>query len=132
MSELQAAAALLDTSVLIAGETGRERGPLPARAAISVVTLAELRLGVMLAPDPQTHARRLRTLSDTERLFEALPITVDVAAAFAEIVGAARRRGQRPGAMDAWIAATAAANELTLYTQDSDFDGLEGVSVVRI
>ena len=123
---------LLDTSVLIAQESDRPRGDVPARAAISVVTLAELRLGVILAADAETHDRRLRTLTRTERLFEALPITVDVAGAFSEIVGEARRRGRRPAIMDAWIAATAAANNLPLYTQDAGFEGLRGVVVVRV
>jgi len=123
---------LLDTSVLIAQESERPRGHVPERAAISVVTLAELRLGVILAPDAATHDRRLRTLTRTERLFEALPITVDVAAAFSEIVGEARRRGRRPAVMDAWIAATAAANNLPLYTQDAGFEDLRGVTVVLV
>jgi predicted nucleic acid-binding protein len=63
-----------------------------------VVTLAELRLGVMTAPDPASQARRLKTFSAAERQFEPLPINVDVADAFADIVADARQRGRRPKA----------------------------------
>jgi predicted nucleic acid-binding protein len=67
-----------------------------------------------------------------ERAFEPLPITVEVASVFADIVADARLRGRRPGLMDVWIAATAVANGLPVYTQDADFDGLRGVTVVKI
>lgn len=52
---------LLDTSVFIAREAGRPLGQLPADA-ISVLTVAELRLGVLLATDSEGRAVRLRTL----------------------------------------------------------------------
>lgn len=132
MSAAQPPSALLDTSIFIAVEQGRLDDLPPARAAISVVTLAELGMGVQLAADPQVHAQRLGTLTRAERLFEPLPITVDVAHAFADIVAEARRRRRRPNAMDAWIAATAVAHGLPLYTQDQDFEGLRGLTVVRI
>jgi predicted nucleic acid-binding protein len=124
--------AVLDTSVLIAAEQGRPLGAHPRRAAISVVTLAELRLGVAMASDPGLRAQRLRTFSAAERRFEPLSITVDVADAFADIVADARQRGRRPKANDAWIAATAVVHGVPVYTQDDDFDGLKGVTVVRI
>ena len=52
----------LDTSVLIESEQGRplER-PLPEEVSVSIVTLAELELGVLVARDPDTRARRLAT-----------------------------------------------------------------------
>lgn len=125
--------ALLDTSVFVAAEQGRPRAAVPAgRVAISVFTLAELRLGVLLAGDPIVQARRLRTFSLAERTFESLPITVEIADAFAEITAGARRNGRRPGAMDTWIAATAVAHGVPLYTQDGDFEGLQGLMVVRV
>lgn len=123
---------VLDTSVFIATEHGRPLGPLPPRGAISVVTLAELRLGVLMAPDPAAHDRRLSTFSTAQRLFEPLPITIEVADAFADIVADARRRGRRPALSDAWIAATAVVHGVPVYTQDADFDGLRGVTVVRV
>lgn len=123
---------LLDTSVFIAEETGRPRGPLPQTSAISVATVAELHLGVLMAGEPEVRARRLRTLSSVEALFDPLPIDVDVARVFAELVAEARRQGRRPKIMDTWVAATAVAHGLPVYTQDEDFLAIPRVRVVRV
>lgn len=123
---------LLDTSVFIARETGRALAPLPATAAISVVTLAELHLGVLMADDPPVRGRRLRTLSSVQNLFDPLPIDAAVASSFAEIVAEARREGRRPKIMDAWIAATAVAHDIPVYSQDEDFVVIPRVRVIRV
>jgi predicted nucleic acid-binding protein len=123
---------LLDTSVFVAQEQGRPLGELPNRAAISVVTLAELHLGVLLADEPAIRAVRLRTLSEVERTFDPLPVDADVARVFAVIVAEARRAAKRPKIMDAWIAATAAAHRIPVYTQDADFNEMPGVEVVAV
>lgn len=123
---------LLDTSVFIARESGRALGALPPAAAISVVTVAELHLGVLMADRPSVRARRLRTLTSVQNLFEPLPIDADVARAFAEIVAEARREGRRPKIMDTWIAATALAHDLPVYTQDDDFTAISAIRVVRV
>ncbi|HET8976827.1 MAG TPA: PIN domain-containing protein [Solirubrobacteraceae bacterium] len=124
---------LLDTSVFIADERGRPlRGErLPDESAISVVTLAELELGVHLAPSADVRARRLRTLQLTRSTYVALPADEAVASAFAELVARARRSGRRPKVQDTWIAATARVQRVPVYTQDSDFDDL-AVDVVRV
>jgi predicted nucleic acid-binding protein len=118
---------LLDTSVFIAGEGERplavER--LPDEAAVSVVTLAELQLGVHMAVDVGVRAKRLETLRAVQATYVALPIDEAVAAAFAELVATARRAGHRPKVQDTWIAATARANAAAVYTQDRDFDDLD-------
>jgi predicted nucleic acid-binding protein len=123
---------LLDTSVFIAQETGRPLGTLPEEAAISVITVAELRLGVLMADDPDVRAQRLRTLTNVEGLFEPLPINSAVAGAFAELVAEARRQGRRPKIMDTWIAATAVEHDLMVFTQDNDFLDIPRVRTVRI
>ena len=123
---------LLDTSVFIAREAGRPLGELPDAAAVSVVTLAELHLGVLMAPTAPLRARRLRTLMAVQEAFEPLPIDAEVGRIFAELVAAARRKGQRPKIMDTWIAATAVAHGLTVYTQDEDFAALPQVRVARV
>ncbi len=51
---------------------------------------------------------------------------------FAEIVAEARRVGRRPKIMDTWIAATALAHDLPIYTQDEDFESIPKVRVQRI
>lgn len=123
---------LLDTTVLIAREQGRPLGALPEESAISVVTLAELHIGVLLADEPRMRAQRMRSLSEVERSFDALPVDKDVARNFAVIVADARKRGKKPKIMDAWIAATAVTHDLPVYTQDVDFDDLAEVHVVRV
>ena len=123
---------LLDTSVFIAQESGRPLDPLPRFAAISVVTVAELHLGVLMAGDPAIQAQRLRTLSAIESRFEPLPIDATVARMFSEIVAEARRQGRRLQIMDTWIAATAVVHDLPVYTQDDDFRGIPRVRVIRV
>jgi predicted nucleic acid-binding protein len=124
---------LLDTSVFIAGEQGRSLAIelLPDEAAISVVTLAELELGVHMADDEATRARRLATLRTAQATYVAVPIDDTVASAFAELVATARRSGRRPKVQDAWIAATARSRSVPVYTQDAGFDGL-AVEVVHV
>ncbi len=125
---------ILDTSVFIAGEQGRplQDDRLPDEAAVSVVTLAELTLGVHMAVSEDVRAGRLATVSALRAAFVALPVDEDVAAAFAELVAVARRAGRRPKVQDAWIAATALAHSAPVYTQDGDFDDLPGLDVVRV
>jgi predicted nucleic acid-binding protein len=117
---------ILDTSVFIAGEGGRtlaiER--LPDEAAVSVVTVAELQIGVHMAVDVDVRAKRLETLRAVQATYVALPIDEEVAAAFASLVATARREGHRPKIQDTWIAATARAHAAAVYTQDHDFDDL--------
>ncbi len=125
---------LLDTSVFIAEEQGRELATdrLPDEAAVSVVTLAELELGVHMATSDEIRARRMRTVGAVRSTYLALPVTEDVASAFAEIVATARRDGRRPTVQDAWIAATARAHAVAVYSQDADFDDFSGITVIRI
>ena len=124
---------LLDTSVFIADEDGRPLASdrLPDEAAISVITLAELELGVHMAASEAVRGMRLRTLQATQSTYVALPVDAAVASAFAELVAIARRAGRRPKVQDAWIAATARAVGVPVYTQDRDFDDLS-VDVVRV
>ena len=124
---------LLDTSVFIADEPGRKLASdrLPDEAAISVVTLAELELGVHLAGTEAARGRRLRTLQAARSTYVGLPVDEAVASAFAELVASARRVGRRPKVQDMWIAATARAHDVAVYTQDNDLDGLP-VDVVRV
>lgn len=123
---------LIDTSIFIAEEAGRPIGQLPDEGAISVITIAELHLGVLHAGDGRTRAQRLATLTRAERDFEALAIDSEVARVFASILDEAAAKGRRPKVMDVWIAATAVHHRLVLFSQDADFDGLPQVTVQRI
>ena len=119
--------------MFIAGEGGRPLATdrLPDEAAISVVTVAELQLGVHMAAAEDVRTRRLETLRAVQATYVALPVDETVAAAFAELVATARRAGRRPKVQDTWIAATARAHDAAVYTQDHDFDDL-AVDVVHV
>jgi predicted nucleic acid-binding protein len=123
---------LAETSLFIAVERRRPlSGPLPDAVAVSVITVAELRLGVLAAADGPTRARRLETLLDAEAL-EPLPIDTDVAHAWAVLRLALRDRGTRMPLTESWIAATALARRLPVVSQDDDYDDVPGLEVIRV
>lgn len=112
---------LLDTSVFIAAEQGRPLGEPPSgRARVSVATLTELGVGILHASDSDLRQLREETMARARR-FLALPYDDAVSDRLARILAAARERRRRAGAMDAIIAATALAHDLTVWTQDDDF-----------
>jgi predicted nucleic acid-binding protein len=126
--------AILDTSVLIAREQARplERA-LPNDVAVSVVSIAELEVGVLVARDAKTRARRLRTLTEIRSLAGSLPIDERTASAYAQLAATVLSAGRRPRIHDTWIAATALVNDAEVWTQDSDFSDFElAVTVVRV
>jgi hypothetical protein len=124
---------LLDTTVFIAAESGRglRAEALPERAAISIVTRAELRAGVLAAADIATRDRRLATLEAVTQI-ATLPIDDGVDRAWAQMRAYLAASGRSVNANDIWIAATAAANEIPIVTQDSDFDALNGVAGLTV
>jgi len=124
---------LLDTTVLIATESGRRlrRERLPEEMAISVVTKGELRAGVLAAPDVETRDRRLATLEAVSRI-TVLPVWEGVDRAWAGMRAYLAAAERRFNANDLWIAATAAAYEIPVVTQDGDFDVLSGVAGLTV
>ncbi len=124
--------ALADTSLLIAAEQERPlAGQPPERLQVSVITVGELRLGVLAAHDGATRATRLTTLSHAERL-NPLPVDSAVADAWAALRLILRDTGRRMPLNDSWIAATAIAHGLPVVAQDSDYDGVPGLDVIRV
>jgi hypothetical protein len=124
--------AIADTSIFIAQETGRELGELPEQIAVSVITAAELELGVLRAADGGIRARRLSTLSRVQATYALLPVDPQVASCFARIAAAERDRGRRLRRHDTWIAATAMRHDAAVLTQDADFSSFEEVDVIRV
>ncbi len=116
-------AGLLDTSVFIAREVERPLGELPARVAVSVVTIGELELGVLSAVDAASRARRGDTLA-LAKTAEPVPISESIMGAWARLVVDCRAAGiQRTVKLiDALIAATAIDLGLPVVTQDDDYD----------
>ena len=127
--------AILDTSLFVAEEQGRPLSDLPAGvddAAVSIVTLAELELGVHMAGDAATRARRLATLTAARHVSTPLPIDEPVSSAFAELIAVLREEGRSLRVQDAWIAATALAHDALLLTQDMDFERVPGLETVLV
>jgi len=124
---------LLDTSVLIAQESRRalHQERLPQKAAISVVTKAELRLGVLAAADVETRDRRLGTLDSIAEL-AVLPIWGAVERVWAGMRAYLAASGRSVRVNDLWIAATAAAYDMPVLTQDRDFYALSGVNGLTV
>ena len=128
----RAEVALADTSMFIALEQDRPMTGLPPEeVAVSVISVGELRLGVLAAADGQTRARRLETLSRAESL-DPLPVDRGVAHAWAALRLALREAGRRMPLNDSWIAATAIANKIPVAAQDDDYDGVPGLEVIRL
>ena len=126
-------AGVLDTSVFIAQESGRplELSRLPDEVATTVVTLAELNLGVLAAASADVRAQRLATLDAIADL-TALPVDEDAARMWARLRVHLAETGRRVRINDVWIAAIAASRGLPVITQDGDFDALNGVAGVEV
>jgi predicted nucleic acid-binding protein len=127
------AAGVADTSVLVARESNRPINlqALPDTLAVSIVTVAELRAGVLAAADLATRDSRLSTLQQALDL-DPLPIDDGVARAWARLRIELRDSGRRMKVNDAWIAATALAHGIPLVSQDSDYEGVPSLEVIRV
>ena len=122
-----------DTSVFIARESGRQLNEtdLPDELAISVITLGELRAGVLAAADVETRDRRLATLTAALTL-DPLSIDQPVAETWARLRVRLRETGKRMPVNDSWIAATAMSLGVPVVTQDLDYLELDGLEVIRV
>ena len=103
-------------------------GDLPVEIAVSAITMAELAAGPHATTDAAERARRQDRLQRAEATFEPLPVDASVARAYGRIyaavaAGGRKARGRR--ALDLFIAATAVAAGLPLYTRNpDDFAGM--------
>jgi predicted nucleic acid-binding protein len=124
---------LADTTVFIAHESGRaiRREALPDRLAVSVITIGELRAGVLAAADAATRDRRLATLTDALAL-DPVPIDGAVAEAWASLGVQLRDLALRMPVNDSWIAATAIALGVPVVTQDADYVDIAGLAVIHV
>lgn len=127
---------MLDTSVFIAAETARvlDESRMPAELATTVVTLAELQVGVLAATSAEIRAQRLATLDALADL-AVIPVDAEAGRVWARMRVHLAEAGRRVRVNDLWIAAIAAARGLPVVTQDDDFDpvaGVAGLSVIRV
>jgi hypothetical protein len=120
---------LLDTSALITGEI-----PAEPEVAISVVSLAELHFGLLIAND-EARAERAGRLGTIEARFpDPLPVNDAVAREWGRLKAAVAQRGGRPRRREAdlAIAATANAHGAVLLTGNvKDFKIVEDLVDVR-
>jgi predicted nucleic acid-binding protein len=115
---------LTDTSIFIAAELGRPLGsPPPGQCRVSVATLTELLVGAELAHGSVQEKARERTLAKA-RSFVTLPFDEPVAEVLARLLAGAKKLGRRAPLADAIVAATALVHDLTVWTQDEDFEVL--------
>ena len=121
---------VLDTSVLL----GPSLDPIDAEIAISMMSLAELHFGVLLARSPAVRAERLRRLALIEKTFDALPVDDAVAREYGRLAAAVALGGRQPRARvaDLLIAATAVSQQAVLWTRNpKDLAGLESLVEIR-
>lgn len=116
-------ASLLDTSVVIAHD---EAGTLelPETAAISVITIGELRAGVVIARDELIAQARRARLAAVRSAFVALVVDEAVAERYGDVLAVARSQKRSAKATDLLIIATASATARELYTLDGAQAGL--------
>ncbi len=124
---------LFDTTFLIDAERSAHELDIPIEddddAAIAAVTIAELRVGALLA-DRRRQAARAAYVDDILSIIPVLDYDIGVAETHAELLVAVRARGKPRGAHDVIIAATAKAHDRTVVTADARaFHELPGVDV---
>jgi predicted nucleic acid-binding protein len=104
---------------------------LPDELAVSIITIGELRAGVLVAATVEARDRRLGTLTAALEL-ESVPLDEPVATQWARLRVLLRDTQQRMPVNDSWIAATAMALGVPVVTQDADFPVIEGLGVTRV
>ena len=98
---------------------------------MSVITVAELRAGVLVAKDVASRDRRLATLTAVLAL-EPIPIDQAVAETWARLRVLLRDYGLRMPLNDSWIAATAMTLGIPVVTQDDDYLHAPGLEVIHL
>jgi predicted nucleic acid-binding protein len=124
---------LADTSIFIAHESGREiRADLiPDSIAVSVITIGELRAGVLASDSVAVRDARLATLTSVLAL-DPVPVDQSVAEAWATLRVALRDQGLRMLVNDSWIAATSISLGIPIVTQDDDYLHAPGLEVIHV
>jgi hypothetical protein len=123
--------AVLDTSVLIGGRPVGDE----VEAAISVVSIAELHFGLLVAGDDDARATRAARLGMIEARFpDPLPVDDRVAREWGHLQAVVAAGGGQPRrrAADLAIAATARVHEAILFTDNQrDFTAIADLVDVR-
>jgi len=124
---------LADTTVFVARKSGRplQVDSLPDVIGVSVITIGELRAGVLAAADVETRDRRLATLIQALAMD---PILIDgaVAESWARLRLLLRDSQRQMPVNDSWIAATALALGVPVVTQDADYVDVPSLAVIKV
>jgi predicted nucleic acid-binding protein len=122
-----------DTSVFIARESSRPLAIslIPDELLVSVITIGELRAGILSASTSAARDVRLETLTEAQSR-EPVPVDGDVAERWATLRSRLRESGQRMPINDSWIAATAMSLGIPIVTQDDDYVEIAGLDVIRV
>jgi tRNA(fMet)-specific endonuclease VapC len=119
---------ILDTNAVSAFAEGnpsvREKiaaGPGPY---LPVIVVGEYRFGLLGSRDRE---RRLSWLEELTRHWTVLEISLDTAAAYAEIRQALKERATPIPSNDAWVAALARQHNLSVLSADPHFDSVPGI-----
>jgi predicted nucleic acid-binding protein len=126
---------ILDTSTVVLLPRLTDPAALPEEPLVTVVTMAELAVGPLVAADGAERARRQAHLQQAEADFVPLPFDDAAARAFGRVAASLRRAGRKASARgyDAMIAAIALASGLPVYTcNPDDFSGIEGLEVIAV
>ncbi len=124
---------LLDTTFLIdadrSGDAIEEAISDDDDVAIAAITVAELRVGVLLSAG-KSRSARIAFLDDVLDAIPVLGYDRAVAEAHADLMAHVRRQGTPRGAHDLIIASTARAVDRTVVSADATaFEGLPGVHI---
>ena len=98
--------------------------------AISIISVAELQEGVVLAKDRDRAAQSLAMFLTTVAI---LPVEEATCRIFGELSATLHGQGNHPGDFDTLIAATALQHKLTVLTTDADdFSRFEGLTIITV
>jgi predicted nucleic acid-binding protein len=125
-------AVLIDTSLLIAIERGDASPDAAGEGphAISVISVSELLHGVHRARSPVRTRRRL-AVERILALFDALPITEEIARVHAEVGAELAADGTPIATNDLWIGCTALVHDAAVATRDQrSFGRIPGLRIV--
>ena len=124
--------AIVDISVFVARETGPPLGDLPDEIAVSVITAAELELGVPRAADPSPRAARLSTLLRVRAACPLLPIDEPTASCFARLADEQLRAVRKPRRHDSLDRGDRPSPRRRRPDPAPGFSAFSSVQVVRV
>ena len=121
---------LLDASIVIASfkkiESVLDVLELAGRLVLPIVAYGELLYGAEKSARPQF---RKKELLDLTNMIEVMVVDKKTAGHYSTIRRQLESIGKPIPANDLWIAATAIQHSLTLFTSDSHFESIEGLSL---